>query len=77
MKSLRVLTGITTTGTPHLGNFVGSIRPSVAASAGSSTANSDPLPISLCTPIVPPIEPTSRREMASRVAAGRRSGQSD
>ena len=26
------LTGITTTGTPHLGNFVGSIRPSVAAS---------------------------------------------
>ena len=30
--SLRFLTGITTTGTPHLGNFVGSIRPSVAAS---------------------------------------------
>lgn len=29
---LRFLTGITTTGTPHLGNFVGSIRPSVAAS---------------------------------------------
>ncbi|CDS50732.1 Tryptophanyl-tRNA synthetase [Polaromonas sp. CG9_12] len=28
----RFLTGITTTGTPHLGNFVGSIRPSVAAS---------------------------------------------
>ena len=28
----RYLTGITTTGTPHLGNFVGSIRPSVAAS---------------------------------------------
>ncbi|MBC7547856.1 MAG: tryptophan--tRNA ligase [Polaromonas sp.] len=29
---LRFLTGITTTGTPHLGNYVGSIRPSVAAS---------------------------------------------
>ncbi|MHB1198920.1 MAG: tryptophan--tRNA ligase [Polaromonas sp.] len=29
---LRFLTGITTTGAPHLGNFVGSIRPSVAAS---------------------------------------------
>ena len=28
----RVLTGITTTGTPHLGNYVGSIRPSVRAS---------------------------------------------
>jgi tryptophanyl-tRNA synthetase len=28
----RFLTGITTTGTPHLGNFVGSIRPSVQAS---------------------------------------------
>jgi tryptophanyl-tRNA synthetase len=28
----RYLTGITTTGTPHLGNYVGSIRPSVAAS---------------------------------------------
>ena len=29
---LRVLTGITTTGTPHLGNYVGAIRPAVAAS---------------------------------------------
>ncbi|MFO1245056.1 MAG: tryptophan--tRNA ligase [Ramlibacter sp.] len=28
----RFLTGITTTGTPHLGNFVGAIRPAVAAS---------------------------------------------
>ncbi len=32
MSIQRFLTGITTTGTPHLGNFVGSIRPSVAAS---------------------------------------------
>jgi tryptophanyl-tRNA synthetase len=29
---LRVLTGITTTGTPHLGNYVGAIRPAIAAS---------------------------------------------
>ncbi|MFN4117242.1 tryptophan--tRNA ligase [Acidovorax sp.] len=32
MSTTRYLTGITTTGTPHLGNYVGSIRPSVAAS---------------------------------------------
>jgi tryptophanyl-tRNA synthetase len=30
--TLRVLTGITTTGTPHLGNYVGAIRPAIAAS---------------------------------------------
>ena len=28
----RILTGITTSGTPHLGNYVGAIRPAVAAS---------------------------------------------
>lgn len=28
----RTLTGITTTGTPHLGNYVGAIRPAIAAS---------------------------------------------
>jgi len=33
----RVLTGITTSGTPHLGNFVGAIRPSVAASRRDDT----------------------------------------
>jgi tryptophanyl-tRNA synthetase len=32
MSRIRVLTGITTTGTPHLGNYVGAIRPAVAAS---------------------------------------------
>jgi tryptophanyl-tRNA synthetase len=32
MSSLRVLTGITTSGTPHLGNYVGAIRPAVRAS---------------------------------------------
>jgi tryptophanyl-tRNA synthetase len=30
--TVRYLTGITTTGTPHLGNYVGAIRPAVAAS---------------------------------------------
>ncbi|MCM3564071.1 tryptophan--tRNA ligase [Hydrogenophaga intermedia] len=32
MKPVRVLTGITTSGTPHLGNYVGAIRPTVRAS---------------------------------------------
>ena len=36
MKKTRFLTGITTSGTPHLGNYVGSIRPSVAASKGAN-----------------------------------------
>jgi len=35
MSSTRFLTGITTSGTPHLGNYVGSIRPSVRASRRS------------------------------------------
>ncbi len=37
MSSLRVLTGITTSGTPHLGNYVGAIRPAVRASLASGT----------------------------------------
>src|SRR5215475_10562956 len=32
MQKICVLTGITTTGTPHLGNYVGAIRPAIAAS---------------------------------------------
>lgn len=32
MNPVRVLTGITTSGTPHLGNYVGAIRPTVRAS---------------------------------------------
>jgi len=28
----RILTGITTTGTPHLGNYAGAIRPAIVAS---------------------------------------------
>lgn len=37
MKPTRVLTGITTTGIPHLGNFVGAIRPAIAASREAGT----------------------------------------
>ena len=36
-KRTRVLTGITTTGTPHLGNYVGAIRPTVQASRDLDT----------------------------------------
>ena len=36
MDKQRVLTGITTTGTPHLGNYVGAIRPAIAASRDDS-----------------------------------------
>lgn len=32
MSTTRVLTGITTTGTPHLGNYAGAIRPAIDAS---------------------------------------------
>ena len=30
--TIRILTGITTTGTPHLGNYAGAIRPAIRAS---------------------------------------------
>ena len=39
MKTERFLTGITTTGTPHLGNYVGAIRPTVRASRRPGTEN--------------------------------------
>ena len=35
MSKQRILTGITTSGTPHLGNYVGAIRPAVEASKNS------------------------------------------
>jgi tryptophanyl-tRNA synthetase len=35
MKKTTVLTGISTTGTPHLGNYVGAIKPAIAASRSS------------------------------------------
>lgn len=39
MTVVRYLTGITTTGTPHLGNYVGAIRPTVEASRRAGTEN--------------------------------------
>jgi len=36
MSTETVLTGITTTGTPHLGNYVGAIRPAIEASRDDS-----------------------------------------
>ncbi len=36
-RPTRVLTGITTSGTPHLGNYVGAIRPAIAASRAPAT----------------------------------------
>lgn len=36
MSKAIVLTGITTTGTPHLGNYVGAIRPAIAASKNAN-----------------------------------------
>jgi tryptophanyl-tRNA synthetase len=38
-RPVRFLTGITTTGTPHLGNYVGAIRPAVQASRRPGTEN--------------------------------------
>jgi tryptophanyl-tRNA synthetase len=35
MTTTRILTGITTTGTPHLGNYAGAIRPAIVASRQS------------------------------------------
>ncbi len=37
MSKTRVLTGITTTGTPHLGNYAGAIRPAIQASRNENT----------------------------------------
>lgn len=37
MTTSTVLTGITTTGIPHLGNYVGAIRPAIAASRRTDT----------------------------------------
>ena len=37
MSKKRVLTGVTTTGIPHLGNYVGAIRPAVRAAQNPDT----------------------------------------
>lgn len=39
MSKKTVLTGITTSGTPHLGNYVGAIRPAISASSDPSVAS--------------------------------------
>lgn len=39
MSNNRILTGITTSGTPHLGNYLGAIRPSVHVSKDSSISS--------------------------------------
>ena len=38
-KQQRILTGITTSGTPHLGNYVGAIRPAIEASLNADNAS--------------------------------------
>ena len=38
MSKATVLTGITTTGTPHLGNYVGAIRPAIESSRDENMA---------------------------------------
>ena len=39
MSKTRLLTGITTSGTPHLGNYVGAIRPALASAQATDTEN--------------------------------------
>ena len=39
MSKNTVLTGITTTGTPHLGNYVGAIKPAIQASHGDNVSS--------------------------------------
>ena len=38
-RKTRILTGITTTGTPHLGNYVGAIRPALASAQSDAAEN--------------------------------------
>ena len=39
MSKTRILTGITTSGTPHLGNYVGAIRPALASAGATDVEN--------------------------------------
>ncbi len=39
MSKTRILTGITTSGTPHLGNYVGAIRPALASAQATEVEN--------------------------------------
>ena len=38
-RPIRILTGITTSGTPHLGNYVGAIRPALASAQSADAEN--------------------------------------
>ncbi|GIT14820.1 MAG: hypothetical protein CM1200mP36_05760 [Gammaproteobacteria bacterium] len=65
-----VLTGITTTGTPHIGNYVGAIRPTVLASRDTSVtsfyflADYHSLVKSLDSDQVAPLDPGNCGELA-------------
>ncbi|MBA4006988.1 MAG: tryptophan--tRNA ligase, partial [Delftia sp.] len=39
MSTIRFLTGITPSGTPHLGNYAGMLRPAIAASRSREVEN--------------------------------------
>jgi len=39
MSNTRVLTGITTTGTPHIGNYLGAIKPAIEATLNPNTSS--------------------------------------
>ncbi len=67
MEKHRVLTGITTTGTPHLGNYVGAIRPSVRASKDDSVESY--FFLADYHAIIKSTEPAQVRESSKEIAA--------
>ena len=77
-RPVRVLTGITTSGTPHLGNYVGAIRPAIAASQAADVETQVDEPLSglraeaSCGPIGQVDVPTPGRYRISASYAGER-----
>ncbi|GAB6095324.1 tryptophan--tRNA ligase [Desulfatiferula olefinivorans] len=67
MKKDIVLTGITPTGTPHLGNYVGAIRPAIAA--GRETTNESFYFLSDYHAIISCFEPQRIRQSSREIAA--------
>jgi tryptophanyl-tRNA synthetase len=67
MKKDIVLTGITPTGTPHLGNYVGAIRPAIAASR--ETTNESFYFLSDYHAIISCFEPQRIRQSSREIAA--------
>lgn len=63
-----VLTGITTTGTPHLGNYVGAIRPAIQASA-SDTAGKNYFFLADLHALIKCQEPQKVRQSTLEIAA--------